>query len=240
MQYQQVATICGLRAKFGSATTAIVTTQQAGSVTSDTSNDAYAAVRGDSSIQYAPVEREPPPEPPSWLTDLLESIAKLFEPVGSTFGASWPVMKWVLLAGAAACLLYLLWKLLAPVLDYTPRGEGENEDWVPVESEALALLEEADRLAAAGQYDEATHLLLKRSVGQIAAARPEWVGPSSTARELAALPALPQAARSAFETIARRVESSLFALRRLGAEDWEAARAAYAEFALQSLREGST
>jgi len=32
--------------------------------------------------------------------------------------------------------------------------------------------------------------------------------------------------------IAERVERSLFALRRLGADDWQAARAAYADFAL--------
>jgi hypothetical protein len=78
-------------------------------------------------------------------------------------------------------------------------------------------------------------LLLKRSVGQIADARPDWLGPSSTAREIAALPALPERARGAFTTIAERVERSLFALRRLSADDWQAARAAYADFALHDL-----
>jgi len=125
------------------------------------------------------------------------------------------------------------------VLDFKQQAKAEDDHWVPQEAEALALLEEADRLAAAGDYDEATHLLLKRSVGQIAAARPEWVDPSSTARELAVLAALPDGARSAFAIIAERVERSLFALRKLGAEDWQAARAAYAEFALQSLRGGA-
>ncbi|PKP64950.1 MAG: hypothetical protein CVT87_01935, partial [Alphaproteobacteria bacterium HGW-Alphaproteobacteria-9] len=86
---------------------------------------------------------------------------------------------------------------------------------------------------------EATHLLLLRSVGHIADARPDWVDPSSTARELAALPALPDAARTAFGVIAERVERSLFALRRLDRPDWEAARAAYAEFALARLNTAS-
>ena len=94
------------------------------------------------------------------------------------------------------------------------------------------MLDDADRLAAEGRFDEATHLLLQRSVGQIAAARPEWLEPSSTAREIAALPALPEPARHAFGVIAERVERSLFALRRLGPDDWQAARAAYADFAL--------
>jgi len=216
-----------------------VTTGQTGSANNAASNDAYQALRADESIQYAPVENAPPPESPSWLTDFFEFLSNLIEPLGKAFGASWPVMKWALLALAAAMLLYLLWKLLAPVLDFKQRAKAEDDHWVPQEAEALALLEEADRLAAAGDYDEATHLLLKRSVGQIAAARPEWVDPSSTARELAVLAALPDGARSAFAIIAERVERSLFALRKLGAEDWQAARAAYAEFALQSLRGGA-
>ena len=65
--------------------------------------------------------------------------------------------------------------------------------------------------------------------------RPDWVEPSSTARELAALPALPDGARTAFRIIAERVERSLFALRALDRADWEAARAAYADFALARL-----
>ena len=57
--------------------------------------------------------------------------------------------------------------------------------------------------------------------------------PASTAREISVLPMLPERARSAFAAIASRVERSLFALRALDAEDWQAARAAYADFALQ-------
>ena len=72
--------------------------------------------------------------------------------------------------------------------------------------------------------------------GDLADARPDWLEPSSTAREIAALPALPQAARGAFAAIAVRVERSLFALRSLSAEDWHAARAAYADFALAAPR----
>lgn len=69
-------------------------------------------------------------------------------------------------------------------------------------------------------------------MGELAAARPGVVEPSSTARELAGLPALPEAARAAFGVMAERVERSLFALQRLDRADWEAARDAYARFAL--------
>ena len=59
------------------------------------------------------------------------------------------------------------------------------------------------------------------------------------AREIAAISALPDKARAAFGLIAARVERSLFALRRLEAGDWQAARAAYAEFALERLPTGA-
>lgn len=194
-------------------------------------------VRADDSIQYAPVEMpERDNSPPQWLEDFFEWLGDLLRPLGEGFGLTWPVFKWILLGLAALGVLFLLWRLLAPVFERPgSRTEAEGEEWAPQREEALALLEDADRLAGEGRYDEATHLLLQRSVGQIAAARPDWVEPSSTARELAALPALPDAARNAFATIAERVERSLFALRRLGLDDWQAARDAYAEFALQQL-----
>ena len=197
--------------------------------------DGWRAVRADGSIQYEPVTAPPPPEPPEWLERFLRWLGELLEPVGQFFGSSWPVVKWVLIAVAVAGVLFLLWRLIEPLLERAPKGESEEAAWTPQRDAALALLADADRLAAEGRFHEATHLLLQRSVGQIAAARPDWVEPSSTARELAALPALPDNARYAFATIAERVERSLFALRRLGADDWQAARNAYAEFALQQL-----
>ncbi|MDN3646475.1 hypothetical protein QWY75_09730 [Pontixanthobacter aestiaquae] len=206
----------------------------------EASGGGWEAVRADESIQFAPIEVEQPEQPDlSWLDELFRWFGSLFEPVGQLFGVSWPVMKWVLIAAAAGLALLLLWKLLAPILDLTPKTSKVGDDeWVPDEGEAVALLDEADKLAQEGRYDEATHLLLQRSVSQIAAAKPAWVEPSSTARELAMLPALPEAARTAFGTIAERVERSLFALKQLGAEDWEVARKAYAEFALQQLAGG--
>jgi hypothetical protein len=162
-------------------------------------------------------------------------LGDLFSPIADLFIFSWPVLQWVLLAAAVAFALYMIVRTLGPLGKNKRDGArraSEEPDWAPSEAQSLALLEDADRLAEQGDFDEATHLLLQRSVGHIAEARPDWVEPSSTARELAALPALSDAARSAFGTISERVERSLFALKSLNRDDWEAARAAYSEFAL--------
>ena len=133
--------------------------------------------------------------------------------------------------------LVILWFLLAPLVErwrMRPPALPE-EEWTPDRQAAEALLADADRLAREGRFDEAVHLLLRRSVADIAAARPDWLLPASTAREIASFPRLPERARSAFGVIAQRVERSLFALRRLDEADWSAARGAYAEFALAEL-----
>lgn len=198
----------------------------------------WQAVQADTSIQYGPVPplNLPQQADPAWLKFLRD----LLEPIGKALGMSWPVLQWVLIALAVAAALYAAWRLSEPWRERVAGSAGDEADpgWTPDRDAALALLEDADRLAAAGRYGEAAHLLLQRSVHHIAAARPDWVHPATTAREIAAIPALPGAARSAFAVIAGRVERSLFALRALDLSDWQAARAAYADFALQPLPSG--
>ena len=208
----------------------------------------WESIREDSSIQFEPMDYtetpiEQPPadswEAPQWLVDIGAFIGRIFSGLGELLGMSWPVFKWVLLAIAVLCAAALLWRMLSPILGYrrlkpVTATEGE-EGWTPDRGEALTLLEEADRLAENGSFEEATHLLLQRSVEQIRTAWPRWLGPSSTAREIAGLPSLPDKARRAFSTISERVERSLFALRALSRDDWQAARSAYAEFALADL-----
>lgn len=192
----------------------------------------WQAVRHDGSIQFEPLPMPPPPGTPAWLKWLQE----LFEPVARLLGTSWPVLQWVLLGLAVLVAIWAVWRLAEPLLEGRRRKAAELEpEWLPDRDAALALLEDADRLADEGRFDEATHLLLRRSVAQIAATRPDWVHPASTAREIAGIALLPAAAREAFGVIALRVERSLFALRALDAGDWQAARAAYARFALERL-----
>lgn len=179
----------------------------------------------------------PEPREPGWLDDMFEAIMEflgtIIGPVGQFIGANWQVLQWVLLALVILFVAYLALRTFGPLARRraAAKAAATTPEWQPSRAETMALLEDADRLAAEGRFDEATHLLLRRSVSQIASARPDWVDPSSTARELAALPALSDPARRAFATIAERVERSLFALRRLERADWEAARSAYADFA---------
>jgi hypothetical protein len=199
---------------------------------SDAARD-WEAVRAASDIQFAPVQPPVPPKTPDWLLSFAQWLEHLLGPLGKHLGMSWPVIEKILIGLAVIGVLVLLWAVLSPLIErLRDRQPAAEPEWTPDHAEAVALLEDADRLAATGRFDEAVHLLLRRSVGQIAAARPDWLNPASTAREIAGIAALPGAARAAFAAISTRVERSRYALRPLAAEDWQAARAAYADFAL--------
>jgi hypothetical protein len=114
------------------------------------------------------------------------------------------------------------------------RGEAAPEPprWAPDAHVARALLDEADRLAAAGRYAEAVRLILHRSIEDIEKWRGDSLRPSLTSRDIAAFESLPDTARSVFRRIVADVERSLFGGNMLGEGDWTRARADYADFAL--------
>ena len=210
----------------------------AGSETAARDSAAWTALRADSSIQFAPVAPPPPQVTPDWLLAVGRFLERLLRPLGELMGMDWRWLMWTLIALAGVGALWLAWTLLiAPLLARRRAAMAHQPaQWAPDRAAALALLEDADRLAAAGHYGEAAHLLLQRSVGQIGEARPGWLSPASTSREIGALRGLPERARQAFATIAQIVERSLFGLRGAGAGDWHRAREAYADFALADLR----
>lgn len=198
--------------------------------------EAWRSVRESSDIQFAPVAPDPPPQTPEWMKVLGEWLEWLLSPLGRLLGGSWGVIELILMIGAGLGVVWIAWALLWPLwLARQGRTKVATPEWTPPREEALALLEDADRLAAQGLFAEAAHLLLQRSVGQIARARPDWLKPASTAREIGAIQGLPAEARTAFGTIATLVERARYALRPLGADDWSTARAAYARFALEPL-----
>lgn len=206
----------------------------------------YAGVRADSAIQFAPVQSklpkpQPQPQSPGWLEDFFRWLGELLEPLGRFLGGNATALQYVILAIGVAGLAFLIWLI---VRDYLPeswqklrRGKGlEDEgEWRPSQQEAEALLDEADRLAAEGRFDEAAHVLLHRAIGQIAGKRPDLLAPSSTAREITGLAALSARAQASFGIMARVVEKSLFAGLGLVRDEWLEARAAYADFALADI-----
>jgi hypothetical protein len=190
-------------------------------------------MRDSSDIQFGPLPPFKPPEPSPWLELLNRLLRAIFEPIGRALGMSWPVMQYILIAAGIVLVLFVLWRLIAPAIAARrKKADAPEPGWTPDTAAARALLADADRLAANGQFGEAVHLLLRRSIDEIANARPEWLRPASTAREIATLSRLPERARAAFAVLAARVERSRFALLGLDSADWDAARAAYADFAL--------
>ena len=217
---------------------AVAGAQIAGSTNAAEAARDWQAMRADGDIQYAPVAPPKPLEDPAWMKDLMDWLGPLFKPIGEALGIYAPAFFKVLIALAILLALWILWRLLLqPLLERTREARQRAEpEWAPDRDAAVALLSDADGLAAQGRYAEAVHLLLQRSVGHISDARPDWLMPASTAREIAAFAMLPDRARQAFGAIATRVERSLFALRDLDMTDWTAARAAYADFALADLK----
>ena len=145
------------------------------------------------------------------------------------------IIFWTCVAAAVALLAYLLFATF-----YRRRRSGDAEaeavedatSWRPSEKAARALLGEAEALAAQGQYAQAVHLLLQRSLEDIQRHRPRLLKPALTSREIAGADWMPGLVRRAFAAMAAPVERSLFGGRPLAQADWEEARAAYGEFAL--------
>lgn len=195
--------------------------------------EAHRAILSDKTIQFdLPMRHVDTPESPAWLKALGDAIGRFVAWVGN----GWNVLGWIALAFVIVVLLVLLVPGLREWLArLVRRGSDEQPEaqWAPTEHQARALLEEADTLAHAGRYDEAVHLILFRSIDDIAAWRGELVRPSSTSRDIARADGLPGEARGVFARIVAAVERSWFGGRALGIGDWEAARADYARFALR-------
>ncbi|MES0090771.1 DUF4129 domain-containing protein [Mesorhizobium sp. M0030] len=180
----------------------------------------------DDSIQFdLPAYR--PPETPEWLRPLGEFLKSL--------GPYMIYLFWGAVITGAAIILLLIALEVKGVAWRLPwwRKKSVTEAeaiWHPDVGAAQILLSEADALAARGEYDEAVHLLLRRSVADIAGRLPDFLRPSLTARDIAGAASLPTRARGAFTQIARIVEAALFARRPVGPEGWQEARSAYERF----------
>lgn len=188
---------------------------------------AHARLLRDGSLQFDRVTFTMPERPKwfDWVGDLLKAIA--------------PALEWIFWIGAALIVGLILFaigreliRLRAPLAKPEKPVVLPQAEWRPDAQAARDLLTEADALAERGQYADAAHLLLLRSVQDIEKRQPRAVRVSLTTREIATLKGLPEAARPAFNTIGRAVERSLFGGAPLMAEDFADCRRAYEVFAL--------
>lgn len=188
---------------------------------------AHRALLADKRIQFELPAKAPEPPPPDWLVRFFDWLGDLFKRLGDA-GPVAQVIFWLIVAGVVVMILYALWPLAKRLWSRLRGGaEAEPEDWRPEAAPARALLAEADALAARGDYAEAAHLVLLRSVEQIGSRRPHFVRPALTSRDIARIDGLPGDVARAFTQIAGVVETGLFAARPVGAEAWAQCRAAY-------------
>lgn len=210
---------------------------------------AHAALKADSAIQFSLTPAPAPPQPPLWLRHFLEWLAHALRPVGRFLrwiGSFFPdamyarIFLWFVLVLAAAFLLWMAytrlrhgeWRLPRRRMAAAGQVDAEEPDWQPEADPARSWLNEADALAERGLYAEAAHHLLIRSIEDIGRRRPRVVKPALTSREIAGEQAIPRDARKLFTGIAQLVERSLFGGQSVSADEWSAARADYARFAL--------
>jgi hypothetical protein len=208
---------------------------------------AHKALLADGDIQFSMQRVVPPPGPPAWFKHLQDWLRHLLRPVGrflrwvSSFMPDWPfarIILWTLIALLIAALVWIVvdrirygeWRLPRRRKAQAVAVDPEAEEWTPDAAPVRAWLQEADALAARGDYAEAVHHLLQRSIEDIERRRPRLVRPALTSRDIAATDAIPGGARALFAGIARLVERSLFGGSPVSQADWTEARTTYADF----------
>lgn len=206
-------------------------------VSTDEARRLIEAVNGSGYIQTHFTQSKPAASQlPQWIKDILHWLGDIITAIGKIMAPLGPVLPWLIyfLIFALAMLV------LSPFVRMLIRQQVERlrlrdvmtpeTMWRPTKAEASALLHDIDALAAQGEYDEAVHLLLLRSVADLNAYRPDIVRSHYSARDILSHPLLPADARPAFADITRWVEKSYFAGIKVGREGFEACRQAYVDF----------
>ena len=202
--------------------------QAAVSKATDAVTSAHQKLLNDSGLQFDFSAAPSPLELPNWLVrffSFLASLRPFFE-----------ILFWWGVVVLAGLVLYFV---IREIVRYrrreravVQRAPDYASDWRPTPARARALLADADLLAAQGNYAEAVHLLLFRSIDDIDERRPSTLTPALTSRDIGGIAALPASARFAFARIAASVERSFFGRSDVSAEDFAECRRAYEAFAL--------
>ena len=163
------------------------------------------------------------PPLPHWLRVIFDALI-----------AAAPVLKYVFWGGVVVGAALIIWMA---VRDVGVPGSRRRRpatpivDWQPDRAAALSLLDQADQLAREGRYGEAIHLLLFRSIEELAAKRPGAAPAAYTSRDIVRAAPMPEEARQAFARIAEAVERSFFGGRDADGEAFSRCRSDYQIFA---------
>lgn len=142
--------------------------------------------------------------------------------------ANWQAIEIIFYFCIALAIIYFIHSTIMPWYHSRYRSEQWEEDVVEMDSErARNLLEQAEDLARQGQYEEAVHFLLYRSIEDIDRQRPNILRPSNTSREIGAMDILSENTRAAFMVITQLVEQGIFARLALNETSWIEAKSAY-------------
>jgi hypothetical protein len=141
--------------------------------------------------------------------------------VPAELGAVAEMLLYLLLAvGAVLAGLAFFRRLRASPAAFTPEPAVPAGEAAP-RPERVPGLDDAERLASQGRWDEALHALLLQAIRAVSGRLPAPLPPSSTSRELLRLVPLPEEARQAFAGMVRAVELSLFGGAAVGAEVYQ-------------------
>ncbi len=192
---------------------------------------AFRKLKSQDQLQFELAEA--PPEPK------LDWLERFLEPIFKFLGKLLPVFKilfWVFITLGISLLLFIIgkavWGFRRYRLNREKKSKATSSLYRPSEVRAQILLASVDALADKGQYAEAVHQLLYRSIQDITIARPNVIRRSYTSREIAGLSELTPETRTAFSLIAAEVERSHFGGRILGKAAFLRCREAYAQFAV--------
>ena len=124
--------------------------------------------------------------------------------------------------------------------DAPPRADGEEGDERPRDGPDRAVVErplgDADELARHGRFGEAIHVLLLRTLQELARRLPERLPSSLTSREIVERVRMPDEARRALSVLVGAVEVSHFGAATPGAAEFQQCRHHFQTFAEAYLR----
>ncbi len=136
--------------------------------------------------------------------------------------------------------LVLVAALIRNMRGFTRDVRRQQAPGAPTPPTPLALtrpLTESERLAAAGDYGEAIHILLLETLSELGTRIPGSVHRSWTSREILARSPLGEDARGALGMLVRSVEASLFGHADVGPGDYDRSREAFENF-VKAVRRG--